>query len=385
MNLIIDEIEKLSPEYLVELFQHFNWKQYSARPGYYEAWRDEKENESFEILIPLMQDAEDYPYMAQRALKALISRYGHAAVEAATLLAKKHEKSLETSTWSQATEDSGLIPWRTGEELFRTARLQFAAAAKSTQQASRNHRSTKPYIATDFLSKTMMGQTGAGSFIISAYTEADAKIFSSNFAKEDSALIAKEGTMFRGSDILDTYENALEATRVGLSEYRKSPRIEVFLEKVASGLSSELLMALSLMVDGGQTHIQMQRRRTNAQKFVTKEQVFEKSEGPTLESVASKLALNPDPITVELIGEVVMLKRSATTTDKIQEIQLIVSEGADIRSAKIELRDEDYVAAQRAHHQETNMTIRGTLVKEGRSWRLQNAAGAEVLDQPVDS
>jgi hypothetical protein len=222
-----------------------------------------------------------------------------------------------------------------------------------------------------------MGQTGAGSFIITAYTPALLRFHISKRSEEIHFSRPRESESYTGRQILDTFERALKAVRAGLDEYRRTPLFEPFLEAVPDGVSYELTRALGLMAAGGDSAVAITRYSNQGLASAQIEIAFEAVDSPILQKVADTFALDPEPLEVSLVGEVTLLSRSAQTHDRV--IRLNIEDGADIRKARIRLSAEQYEIAMEAHRQEASLSLTGRLEKEGRLYWVYNPDDLRIM------
>jgi hypothetical protein len=223
-----------------------------------------------------------------------------------------------------------------------------------------------------------MGQTEAGSFIITALTPARQKFSANRYPEGTRFVNPRAYESYSGEQILNTFERALLAVRECLNEYQRSPRIDPFLEAVTEGVSYEFTRALRDLAEGSDAAVEVARLSRSGEQEVPKEYIFEPIDVPVLDRASNELAVNPEPQQVELIGEVTLLSRSVESGDRV--IRLNVEDGADIRKARIRLSAEQYEIALEAHRQEASLRLHGTLEKEGRLFWLYNPSGLELVE-----
>jgi hypothetical protein len=368
-------------ETLTALLRHFEWSPTSKLPGRYEIWSPEEQPGEEEILVPLDPSRGDYAALAERAHRSMLAHYGRAAREVSAILEMRTNAFLDTTQWKKETAlNAGIIGWEEGETLYLAARSQLVASAKATKEARRYHGNASAYVAKQFLEGSFMGQTDIGSFIITAYTPAQQRFYTSRSAEDhanEKPVGLFETERVSGREILDTFERALKAVRSGLDEYRKTPRVELFLEAVPEGVSYEFAKALSEITRTGNSAIQIIRQSSQPnQQSSTTEIEFDATEAPILDRVANAFALDPEPQNVTLIGEVTFLSRSEDT----RVIRLNIEDGADIRKARVRLTVEQYEMAIEAHHHEASLKVSGSLEREGKLYWLYNASDISIVD-----
>jgi hypothetical protein len=361
--------------------RHFEWSPTSRNPGRYEVWTPDEEPESEEILVPLDPQRGDYNVLMERARRALLTHYGRAARDVSAILDMRTNAALDTTHWKKETHlDAGVIGWEDGETLYIAARAQLVASAKASKEARRYHGNASSYVAKQFIEKSFMGQTDIGSFIITAYTPSQQRFFTTKSAEDRADL--KPSALFEtervtGRDILNTFERALQAVRSGLDEYRKTPRVEIFLETVQEGVSYEFTKALSKITSTGNSAIEILRQPgLDDHERLKSEFAFDAVEAPILDRVANTFALDPEPQNVTLVGEVTLLSRSEDT----RVIRLDIEDGADVRKARVRLTSEQYEMAIEAHHEEASLRVRGILERDGNLYWLNHASDVSIVE-----
>lgn len=372
-------VASLDTEGVTALLRHFEWTPVSRVPGLYEVWRPEEEEDNEELIIPLDPDRNDYQGLVAKAQRILYDQYGREARKLARTLELRRSAELEATRWKKETPaEAGIILWEDGERLYTSARSQLAASAKATREARRYHGNASSYVAKQFLENSYMGQTEVGSFIITALTPARQRFAASRHIEEMRHANPRGYETFSGEQIIDTFVRALFAVQECITEFRRSPRIEPFLEAVTEGVSYEFTRALRDLAQGSEAAVEIARLSSNGEQQQPKEFVFDPADVPVLDRAADELATNPEPLQVELLGEVTLLSRSAESGDRV--IRLNVEDGADIRKARIRLSAEQYEMAMEAHRQEASLRIRGTLEKEGRLFWLYNPSSLEIVE-----
>ena len=188
-----------------------------------------------------------------------------------------------------------------------------------------------------------MGQTDVGSFIVTAYTPAGERFFLSRGAEQQSSEGRSrlwESDTVGGRDVLNTFVSAIKAVRSGLDEFRKTPRVEVFVDAVDQGVSYELVKALGEFARNGDAEIQVEQQPIGHEARSSVEVSFASVDAPILDSAANALAIDSEPQSVTLVGEVTLLSRSHDAAERL--IRLDIEEGADVRKARVRLTAEQY-------------------------------------------
>jgi hypothetical protein len=360
------------------LLRRFKWTLSSRNPGYYEVWRHA--NGETELLVPLDSQKGDYSSLMSRARRSLFEIYGSEASNIATVVEVQYGASLEVTQWRKQTPlEPGIIAWDEGERLYSSAKAQLAAAAKATRERRRYHGNASSYVARQFLESSFMGQTEVGSFVITAMTPALQRISLSRPVDEPEGLFPRERESVAGHQIMDTFADALMATRDGLDEYAQSPRVELFLERVGAGVSHEFALAIRDLTIGSDAQVEIHRFASSGQSPATLEVAFKASESAVLDKVATAFAADPEPLPVSLLGDVTLLSRSGSRLETERVIRLNVEHGATVRKARIRLSAQQYDLAMEAHRLEASLRVRGTLEKEGNLYWVYDPHDVEIV------
>jgi hypothetical protein len=276
-----------------------------------------------------------------------------------------------------------MIGWDDGEDLYASARSQLSAIAKSSKQPRRHHGSASWYISKHFLENCYMGQTEIGSFIITAHTPSLMRFHVSRHSEEVHISRPRESQTITGGTIIDNFEQALKAVSSALEDFRHRPKIEVFYETIESGVSYELVRALSKFTAGSESAITIDRSAEGSQRPAV-EIAFSPTSAPILDQVANAFVLDPEPQGVTLQGEVIVLSREAEREGLARIIRLNVegaSDARDINKVRVRLDADQYEIAMDAHRREASLRVAGRLEKENNRWWLYNPTHVEIVER----
>ena len=214
------------------------WELVGQRPGFYERFRQDS---GVSVLIPLDQSAADLTDLMAAALKTIRSHDKDGWTRRIEPLL--HVVVHDTIRFRKETgSPKGLISWKDGETLIESARLTLSAGAKAYLEPSRHFVNRFGQFARRYLDQVMMGQSGAGSYVVTALSPSQAQI---PFRQTSSATLGLAGgDIALARDLTSTTINALEA----IDHYRSSGSLSGFDNGVASGVSHEMTIALREMV-----------------------------------------------------------------------------------------------------------------------------------------
>lgn len=363
---------------LAAALQRFGWEREGGDPGRYESWVSRRDRRLPEILVPLDASKGDFGHLLRQARNALVHTVGTEAEAFLEALHRRFSAALDATRFRKETAlASGMIAWDQGQELFDAARASLVAAAKASRAKRRYHGNSGSFIARNFIESSLMGQTEVGSFIVTAYTPAAERFFLTK-ADEVGPTRLDDIVTLSGRQILQTLETALLTTRSALEEYRRAPRVELFGEAVQDGVSYELVMALTQLAAGAdESGVTLEYAPPLLEATSRSVDVsFVASDTSILSRAANFLARERTTEEVTLTGRVTLLDRPSP--DEVGVIRLDVLEGTEARKVRVRLEADAYNFALEAHRENTVLTVRGRLEREGQNYWLYDVESLDV-------
>ncbi|MEV5069015.1 hypothetical protein MRBLMI12_000576 [Microbacterium sp. LMI12-1-1.1] len=363
------ELATDAAEIVTALLRRLSWAPASKALGRYEVWTPE-ETDSDEVIVPINPEAGDYAVLLERARRHILRRYGAEAERLEALLLISAAADLDSTKWQKQTSvDAGLIPWIEGEAIYAAARESLVSAARAVRSKRSVQGKASRYLAKTFMEQVFMGQTEVGSFIVTAHVPASTRFHVSKKSEEAAKVDQRKADVVSGRAIVDVFENSIAAVRDALTEYKRSPRMEMFEDLVPEGVSFELIRSLAALARDGDAAVTVQRGEAST---ATREITFDAVEAPVLDRVAASFAKVPEPTPVEIVGEVSLLDNS--TAAPIRLVRVDVMKGAAARRVRVRLTPEQYDTAVAAHAAHQWLKLSGTLEKDGRDWWLYHAS-----------
>lgn len=366
-------------ELMTTMLEHFRWRRSGGIDGSFEVWLSSDGKN--EIVLPLDPTRADFNRLLAIAESQIGQKLGNEGHRYRELLEVSEASALDEAHWhKETTVAAGLIPWGQGELLYASARSMLLASAKSTREPKMYHGNASSFLAKRFLDECLMGQTGVGSFIITAHTPAK-KRFHFSKRSEEIADVAPPSQLetTSGRDIMDTFQNALELARTCLDEYRTRQSLEVFVEAVPLGLSYEFVKALSETALAGDAGIQLIRDEPSV-KRVQKVFSFDAVEAPVLEKVAVRFAQAYEPAEVTLVGEVVLLSHVPHSENHV--VRLVAESGSYVNTARIRMDAEQYALALEAHRTNRRIQVSGRIEREGNFHWIYAPRDIHIVGEP---
>lgn len=258
MPLTPDRASEIVPDRLIRALKEAGWRDVGGRRDAYqrlappgaEAYRQES------VLVPLDPTAPEYGEMMSDAVE-LLAHYR----DVWSSIANAQTTSGAADAFvvhAESASPAGMIGWRAGERLFTGFGQVLKAGAKAFVAPLPYFGNRHGRFANTFLDAVLMGQTGVGSFIITAYAPSQQAFAEpsttygadSGGQRGDGLLVAAAAPgrfSIQGRDVTRTVAQALQATTEAIAETRDGAELDVFTRRVGEGVSRELTNALGGM------------------------------------------------------------------------------------------------------------------------------------------
>ncbi len=277
----------------------------------------------------------------------------------------------------------GLIPWNDGRDLIESARYTLVAGAKAHMEPSRHFSNRFGQFANRYLDQVLMGQSGVGSYIVTAMAPVTARV---PIRKSSDATLGYDGIdEVSAREICTSVIRALEGATEALDHFKILGSMTGFEEQVNRGVSYELLRALRDMSAGAdESDITVKVASMGGSLFQDVEPMihrfqFTGGDTPILERASVQLSapsenLN-ERVTVE--GRVHLLTK--------KDVGIVGVVGVDDGDHRYRVRlssDEEYHQAVMAHDEDRNIRVEGELSLEGSLRWLYGAILQTTLGSP---
>ncbi len=250
----------------------------------------------------------------------------------------------------------GLILWHEGEQLVRAARETLAAGTKAFSGKRAYFGNSNSGIVQRYLSATYMGQTGIGSFVVTALTPVLS--LGEGLSKESAA------SPVQGRDVTLSVATALGAAVEAIDHYQSTKSVAGFREAVSRGLSVELARGLVALAENAEeATISVDLDRRSIPLVGNDEPVafeFTAADVPALKQAELTLAQDPEPaLRQQVRGRVHLLTKAEVDGPGV----IGIDTGAG--KYRVRLNPDDYARAVRAHEVEATVVAEGLPSKEG--------------------
>jgi hypothetical protein len=373
------ELCNVNPAVLTTMLLRTGWREVMGKPGILQVL--ESPDAERDVSIPLNPDFRDYPTRLNEALTEAEGALGERARPfMLQLLAGPMDELLFVQN---AQTVYGSIEWRLGEQLHDIAGQTCRAAAKSSLQHLPHFGVKGMGTAKRFMDKVRMGQTEAGSYIVTALVP----LYGQDIA-EPQPLVGYEavgdlqGGFFRG--VTQNLMQAAEAAVYAAGEYERYDSIEPFADMIEYGLSADLLDALSKLPESGQ---EAEIRAVWSPLAGDPEHVSASVEvRPDHLSPFAQAAMRfkeaPPPQSVTVRGEVTQLERQFSGQSGTSTLKVI--SGIDARRIRVRLSPQQYERAIEAHRIGDVLQVAGEQSRVGNQYWLYNVRDIQLVQRQLN-
>lgn len=359
-----------SPRRLVHLLREAGWKQIGGRANAYLRFappNEERHPRGSSLLVPLQEEAPDFPELMQEAVRALRDFPNDSAVY--TLLSRLTTSPTDQFAFAKETAaPKGWIRWDEGESLISSARGLLVAGAKTARKRLTYFGNRYGQFANRFLDEVMMGQTEVGSYVVRAYVPVDRAI------PVRGGKDAEGGVHFIGQDavasreVSQTLVHSLASTVEAISHFRESNSLSAFTDPEL-GLSYEVVTAVKrIAADSDYANISVAWEPDLGDSVSSEQEfTFTAEHVPVLERAANELVQPETPRRVSAVGTVHLLSRLEAGGPGVVGVTTI--SGNPAHKIRVHLSEEDYHRAVNAHDKGHIVHVQGDLEREGNlSW-----------------
>lgn len=269
-------------------------------------------------------------------------------------------------------DGNGTVDINEGADLVAGARDMLLAAACSVQDPRPVYRTGANREANEFMKQVRLGQTEAGSFVVTLLSPiVPPPVASTLFEEfEFAAMPMARRVTSRLSEALQSCKTAIEKTVSGEEG--------AFGDSVGEGVSANLCDSLVQIIEPFKAlDISVTWARTQPMKSVRQVVNFIDEDVAVLREAAFSMRGRLSKPEERLFGYVLRLKRSETEEDGTVTIRASVDRKS--QSVTTVLDHVDYSRAVQAHDKRFPIITEGDLERMGQRWRLLNPRIVEVI------
>jgi hypothetical protein len=364
----LDTLRSLKPLEMVQYLRFKGWMQDSDFGTMATLWVRADGNSVNEIVLPKRRDFADFDLRMAEVLKILAKTEARSQLD---ILRDVQTASADLVRLRAPARDAadGSLAIEAAVSFVESARDLMLAAACAAIDKRSYFATRKAQQATDYLDRVRMGQTERGSFVLTILSPVPPGLKS-----EQGALFPIEPPEPYERAVTRTLARSLAAVSAAAETAAAQGDMKPFIDAVQWGVSANLCEAIvRISAVGADDGVDVGIAWSPSRAIIAE--------------VPSRIRLQAD--TIPLIEEAARLFRETSAIDDF-ELQGVViglarQEGASVgrvtvagfvegqaRKVQIELADSEYAKAIAAHEQQAIVVCIGELVKNGRSYRLQN-------------
>ena len=321
-----------------------------------------------EVILPRTKSLKDYTAVVAE----LVGIFARAAEVDERALYRDLVMSDRDVVRVRVADGNGTVDINEGADLVAGARDMLLAAACSVQDPRPVYRTGANREANEFMKQVRLGQTEAGSFVVTLLSPiVPPPVASTLFEEfEFAAMPMARRVTSRLSEALQSCKTAIEKTVSGEKG--------AFSNAVGEGVSANLCDSLAQIIEPFKAlDISVTWARTQPMKSVRQVVNFIDEDVAVLREAAFSMRGRLSKPEERLFGYVLRLKRSETEEDGTVTIRASVDRKS--QSVTTVLDHVDYSRAVQAHDKRFPIITEGDLERMGQRWRLLNPRIVEVI------
>lgn len=320
-----------------------------------------------EITLPPNRIIADYSLRVSEILEDVASYESRSEIDILTDIAAS---TVDLLRFRAPEADSGTLPFDDAVAFVEGCRDTILSAACSAWDHRPYFGRRKPQAAINYLSSLQMGQTERGSFVVTALSPVPPELRSmqtSLFGDVADPEVPYERR------VTMTLLSAMTTLSGAVGAASLSGDMAPFEEGVDAGISANLCEAvagLTASSPGGSLDFSISWAPARSAILQTGSIGFDADSIPILYEAARKFRELKPIEDAEIEGYIIQLNRVEGAV--AGEITVVADVDGSLKKVHIDLPNDQYSTAVRAHDSENNIKCTGELVKEGRVWRLNN-------------
>ncbi|MBB4897628.1 hypothetical protein [Streptomyces griseomycini] len=325
------------------------------------------QDEAYQVFVPRHREMRGYLSHVTTLLKTLSVAEGRSEAKISLEISVSDADVHYIHTDPDA--DPGTTPIEEGVKAFESLRQWVLSGAVLTAapQARVVQPARKPTKALEFMRSVRLGPTFEGSYILTAYIPVPGRTGQTEIEVDDP-LVRQASQPFERSVSLKLREATKEALGAANEVIQSSEGVEAFTRRAECGVNANLCEALAGFTtkEGGQAKIDatwaLSRPVTpTAPIILSRDQVS------VLRDAAKEMRAAAPEDDVTVVGAVVRLHREGAFGPGEVSIAGILEDRVNNRLRRIwlELAEDDYSLATRAHDSGVTVAVTGSLEKRG--------------------
>lgn len=367
-----DELRGIEPRNVEALLISIGWRQSGGVPHVSRQWVYDEHGPT-SVVVPVDPTFEDYTLRLREVLTRIASVYPRRPES--ILLEIELPGSDELTNRKDVPSIGGSISWQAGESQIVGFRKTLSASAKATAVKQRQYGHSQLKIAREFLAQLRMGQTRAGSFIITALSPTGA-LPTADPAKNQY----DDAFAITGRDIAETLLSSLTALRSATDEFLSKDKEQIFDSTVDNGVSIDLLNGVVEnlgQAEGSEISIDWNPKLPRPGKVLSSSVVFEAKHRPALIAARKRLQTLSKVQRVDILGRITDLSRKDPQGPGVVVVEVI--DGAEPSTVRVRL-DNEYNETGASHFPGDLVSISGILDQENTQYWIKQVSALSLLD-----
>ncbi len=374
-----DALRALKPLEISVYLRAKGWRQTADINGKASLWILANEGIEFDVTVPQRRDFEDYALRISEVLETLAKAERRSELDILHDLLTATSDVIRVRAPSQDAENGTLSLNKAVEFVARSRDLMLAADCAAIDKRAFFAR-RKAQLAIDYLADVRMGQTERGSFVLTILSPVAPEL------KPVQDLLPDVGVPYERQvtrTLMVSLKTLDEAARAAGAHGDMAP----FQAAISKGVSANLcdaIVGLAEVSSGRGLEINVSWSPSRPADDDVPTRIFFAGDAvPIIREAARQFRETAPSDDVEVEGVVTRLDRGPEAVGG--EVTIYGNVEGQSRRMILRLEGETYSRAVQAHASRQTVRCTGDLIKEGRSYRLQNPRRFEVLssDEPV--
>ncbi|GHD60020.1 hypothetical protein GCM10010317_051620 [Streptomyces mirabilis] len=334
-------------------------------------------DESYEAFVPRHRQMRGYLSYVRQLLKALSAAEGRSETQISLEISISDADVQYVHTDPDA--DPGTTPIDEGVKAFESLRQWVLAGAvsESADQPRLVQPARKPTKALEFMRTVRLGPTFEGSYILTVYIPVPPRIGQTEI-EIDHPQIRLLSQPFERRVSLKLMEATREAVGAADDVIQRREGIDAFTRRAEKGVNANLCEAISGFTsrEGGEARIDFSWALSRPVE-PTEPISLNRDQVVVLREAAQEMRAAAPEDDVTVVGAVVRLHREGALGAGEISIAGIIEGGMNdrLRRVWLDLTEDDYSVATRAHESGATVSVTGSLIRRGNRYFLQNPSG----------
>lgn len=343
-----------------------------------------KDSEYDQISIPKNQDYRDYAKSLSYTIKEIAYYQKRSLKEIITILGLKHPVDILKYTMKGDDTEDGTLPLEEGAKLYSGAVKTILALASYTDKPNMRYYGKIKYPNTlNLLNLCRIGQTEIGSYSVPLFCP----LYTKNNKKEIQILgwADNPATTFTRMVTINTMK-ALDHITDYISKDKTDQLINPKEDDMV--ISYNLCEAITQMEPSENLELKITSEwlLSPPSERIPKTATFKKDYFKDVEEVALALKPERESEVGDYFGHIYLLKDNLNKgyrgSDKVRDgaVGIIVGDGSELINARMNLSEDNYDKASKAHSLNKLVKVRGVLKRSTRSNRLEEIEEFSIID-----